>query len=392
MKRTQLLQETRKMHFEEILATWTEGRLTQEEAARILCVSERTFRRYIDRYKESGLDGLIDKRLTQSSARKAPVDEVMALIERYESRHKGWNVRHFHRWYQRDGGTRSYTWVKNQLQGAKKVPRGKKRGVHRKKRERSPMPGMMIHQDGSTHQWVPGQKWDLIVTMDDATNEHYSMIFVDEEGTSSSFAGVKEVILSHGLFCSFYSDRGSHYWHTPEAGGKVDKKNLTQFGRAMHRLGIEMIPAYSPEARGRSERAFSTHQDRLVKELAYFGITDMGEANRYLREHYLPAFNAEFKEPAAETGSGFVPLLAGQVIDDYLCEQHDRSVGRNNCVSFERLSLQIPQDSHRCNYVNAKVRVHRYCDGSLAIFHGPRRLADYHPNGHIKEHPEEKAA
>lgn len=392
MKRTQLLQETRKMHFEEILNLWTESRLTQEEAARMLGVCDRTFRRYIDRYHDDGLDGLLDKRLTQASARKAPADEVMALVERYRSRHKGWNVRHFHSWYRREGGTRSYTWVKNQLQEAKAVPRGKKRGAHRKKRERSPLPGMMIHQDGSTHEWVPGKKWDLIVTMDDATNEHYSMFFVEEEGTSSSFAGVKEVILSHGLFCSFYSDRGSHYWHTPEAGGKVDKKNLTQFGRAMHQLGIEMIPAYSPEARGRSERAFATHQDRLVKELALFGITEMAEANRYLRKTYLPAFNAEFMEPAAENGSGFVPLLAGQRIDDILCEHYERSVGRNNCVSFEGLCLQIPQDQHRCNYINAKVRVHRYPDNSLAIFHGPRKLATYNANGKRQKASQESAA
>jgi hypothetical protein len=239
---------------------------------------------------------------------------------------------------------------------------------------------MILHQDGSTHQWVPGRKWDLIVTMDDANNEHYSMFFVEEEGTASSFRGVKETILHHGLFCAFYSDRGSHYWHTPEAGGKVDKKNLTQFGRAMHQLGIEMIAAYSPQARGRSERAFRTHQDRLVKELAYHGITTMAEANRYLQEVYLPAFNAEFKEPTREQGSAFVPLL-GTPIDDILCEHHERTVGRNNCVTFERLTLQIPADTYRCNYIKAKTRVHRYPDGYLAIFHGPRKLADYLPDG-----------
>ena len=392
MRRTQLLQETRKMHFEEILNLWTQSRLTQEEAGRMLGVSDRTFRRYIDRYHESGMNGLLDKRLTQASARRAPVDEVMALLDRYRTRHHGWKVRHFYSWYRREGGTRSYTWVKNELQKAKVVKKGKKRGAHRKKRERSPLPGMMIHQDGSTHEWVPGKKWDLIVTMDDATNEHYSMFFVEEEGTASSFAGIREVILSHGLFCSFYSDRGSHYWHTPEAGGKVDKKSLTQFGRAMHQLGIEMIPAYSPQARGRSERAFGTHQDRLVKELAYFHITEMSEANRYLREYYLPAFNAEFKEPATEQGSGFVALIAGQAIDDILCEQYERTVARNNCVSFEGLTLQIPQDRYRCNYINAKVRVHRYPDCSLAIFHGPRKLANYHPDGKPKVVAKKSAA
>lgn len=391
MTRTQSLQETRKMHFEEVLSIWNKGRLTQEEAARMLSVSDRTFRRYVDRYNEDGLEGLSDKRLTQVSARKAPVDEVLALVERYELRHKGWNVSHFHSWYKRDGGTRSYTWIKNQLQAAKVVPKRAKRGVHRKKRERSPLPGMMIHQDASTHEWVPGKKWDLVVTMDDATSEHYSMFFTRQEGTASSFAGVRDVLLARGLFCSFYSDRGSHYWHTPEAGGKVDKKNLTQFGRGMHQLGIEMIAAYSPEARGRSERAFATHQDRLVKELAFFGITEMAEANRYLNERYRPAFNAEFMEPATEPGTGFVPLLGAQ-IDDILCEHFERTVARDNCISFAGITLQIPQDQHRCNYIKIKVRVHRYPDGSLAIFHGPRRLANYHANGQLKETPEKDAA
>jgi len=391
MTRTQLLQETRKMHFEEVLNIWHKGRLTQEEAARMLSVSDRTFRRYIDRYNEDGLEGLSDKRLTQVSARKAPVDEVLALVDRYELRHKGWNVSHFHTWYKRDGGTRSYTWIKNQLQAAKSVPKRAKRGVHRKKRERSPLAGMMIHQDASTHEWVPGKKWDLVVTMDDANNEHYSMFFTGQEGTASSFAGVRDVLLSHGLFGSFYSDRGSHYWNTPEAGGKVDKKNLTQFGRGMHQLGIEMIAAYSPEARGRSERAFATHQDRLVKELAFFGITGMAEANRYLNERYRPAFNTEFMEPAKEPGSAFVPLLGAQ-IDDILCEHYERTVARDNCISFEGKTLQIPQDQHRCNYIKVKVRVHRYPDGSLAIFHGPRRLANYHPDGWVKETPDKEAA
>lgn len=257
-------------------------------------VCERSFRRYIGRYEADGLDGLIDRRLEQVSNRRAPVDEVLAMTKEYRSRYMGWNVKHSHSLYKRTGGTRSYTLVKRRLQEAGLVPCSKKRGAHRKRRERSPMPGMMIHQDDSTHEWVAGKMWDLIVTMGDATSEHYSMFFVEEEGTASSFQGVREVIKAHGLFISFYSDRDSHYWNTPEAGGKVDKENLTQFGWSMKQLGIEMIPAYSPEARGRSERAFGTHQGRLPFELAAAGITDMETANRYLREVYIPAFNAEF--------------------------------------------------------------------------------------------------
>jgi len=380
MRRTELLQEIRKMRFEEAYEGWNVGRLTQGEVARLLGMCERSFRRYLVRYESDGLDGLIDRRLEQTSNRRAPVDEVVALTDRYQKRHLGWNVRHFHSWYRRDGGARSYSWVKKRLQEAGLVQTGKKKGEHRKKRERMPLPGMMIHQDGSRHEWLAGQWWDLIVTMDDATSEHYSMFLVEEEGTASSYRGVGELIRANGLFCSFYSDRGSHYWTTPEADGKVDKANLTQFGRAMKQLGIEMIPAYSPQARGRSERAFATHQDRLPRELGLAGITDMESANRYIAEVYVPAFNAEFAVPAREEGTAFVPWIGG-ALDDILCEQFERTVGNDNCVRFEGLSLQIPVDPHRCNYVKAKVRVHRYADGAMAVFHGPRKLVDYTPEG-----------
>ena len=380
MKRTELLQEIRKMRFEEAYGGWQAGRLTQEEAARLLGVCERTFRRYLARYEEDGLDGLSDRRLEQAGNRAAPLDEVFAMQESYRQRHQGWNVRHFHTWYTRDGGGRSYSWVKKHLQAAGLVDKGRKKGVHRKKRERMPLSGMLIHQDGSRHEWVSGHCWDLIVTMDDATSEHYDMRFVEEEGTVSSMRGMREVILHRGLPCSFYSDRGSHYWTTPQAGGKVDKDNPTQFGRALRQLGIEMIPAYSPEARGRSERAFATHQGRLPQELAFAGITDLASANRYLTECYRPRFNETFAVPAREPGSAFVAWTGGK-LDDILCEQFERRVGNDNCVRFENLSLQIPGGLYRYNYVKVKVRVHRYLDGTLAVFHGPRQLASYTAQG-----------
>lgn len=383
MRRTEMLQEIRKMRFEEVYSRWTARSLTQEQAAEIFGVSDRTFRRYMARYEEEGESGLQDKRLSQASCRRAPVDEVLDVARQYE-RYRGWSVRHFYGKYQEARGTRSYTWVKNTLQSKGLVCKAAKRGVHRKRRERSPFPGMMLHQDGSRHEWVPGKRWDLIVTMDDATNEHYSMFFVEEEGTASSLRGVREVIVQKGLFSSLYTDRGSHYWLTPKEGGKVSKTQLTQFGRAVKQLGIQMIAAYSPQARGRSERAFQTHQDRLVKELALHGITDIDEANRYLAQVYKPAFNAGFKKPAVEEGFAFLPWIGGN-IDDILCEHFERTVNADNCVSFERMILQIPANRYRCHYVRANVQVHRYLDGSLAIFHGPRKLADYDSRGKLKK-------
>ncbi len=380
------------MRFKEAYEGYQCKRLTQSEAASLLGVCERSFRRYLHRYDEFGMDGLLDQRLNNPSHRLAAIDEVMALQDLYSSRYHGWNVRHFHGWYQREHqGSRSYSWVKNQLQGAGLVHKSKTRGPHRIKRLSSALPGMMLHQDGSTHQWVPSKYGDLIVTMDDASNEHYSMRFVDEEGTHRSFLGVKDVLESRGLFCSFYSDRGSHYWHTPEAGGKVDKTNPTQFGAALKRLGIDMIAAYSPEARGRSERAFGTHQGRLPNELAIKGITDMAAANTYLNEHYLPAFNAQFSHCAREEGTAFVPL-AGVDLDDYLCECYDRVVGKDNCVQFQTVSLQLPKSQHRYHYVKAKVKVLRHLNGTFSVYHGPRRLGQYTGKGQLIEGGKSKAA
>jgi transposase len=391
MNRTTWLQETKLMRFKEVYGSWQEDRLTQAEAALILGVTDRTFRRYIDRYEESGLEGLADKRLTQTSHRRAPVDEVIALVDLYSTRHQGWNAQHFHDWYSKNGGSRSYTWVKSQLQQAKLIQKSKLKGVHRKHRDASAFPGMMIHQDASTHEWISGQKWDLVSTMDDATNEHYSMFFCNQEGTVSSFQGVKETIEKRGLFSSFYSDRGSHYWHTPEAGGKVDKNNPTQFGRGMTQLGISMIAAYSPEARGRSERAFSTHQGRLPNELALMGVTTMEAANKYLREIYMPEFNHKFSHPAREEGTAFMTFI-GPPLDDILCEHYERTVQHDNCVKFENLVLQIFKNEYRCNYIKAKVSVHRYLDGTLSVFHGPRKLAEYDSRGQQIQDVIKKAA
>jgi hypothetical protein len=349
----------------------------------LLGVCDRTFRRYIDRYHEAGLEGLIDRRLNEVSHRKAPVDEVLQMEALYRDHYEGWNVKHFHGRYQsHHGGSRSYTWVKNRLQAAGLVEPGKRKGKHRRRRERSPMAGMLIHQDGSTHHWVVDAQWDLIVTMDDATSRIYSGFFVDEEGTWSSFRGVRETIEGHGLFSSFYSDRGSHYWHTPKAGEAVDKTRLTQFGRAMQQLGIPMIPSYSPQARGRSERMFRTLQGRLPRELALAGITDMDAANQFLRETFLPAFNQDFAVEARETGDAFVPLLDSR-LDDILCLQDERTVGNDNCVRFQGRILQLPKSGDRCHFVKARVKVHAYEDGTCAVFHGPRRLASYDRQGEL---------
>ena len=315
----------------------------------------------------------------------------MALVEEYRSGYLGWTVKHFYAKYREQAGARSYNFVRLTLQRQAVVAKANKRGAHRRRRERKPLVGMLLHQDGSRHEWLAGQQHDLIVTLDDATGQIYSAFLVEEEGTLSSFLGVAEVIAKHGLFNSLYTDRGSHYWHTDNAGGKVDKANLTQFGRAMAQLGIEMIAAYSPQARGRSERAFRTLQDRLPKELRAAGITTVVQANRYLKRAFLRAYNREFAVAASESGCAFVPW-AGANLHDILCLQEERVVRPDNCVAYHNKLLQIPADRHRCHYVKARVRVHEYAHGQLAIFHGPRCLARYDASGKELKSPTKKAA
>lgn len=389
MSRTRLLQDLRLMKFEDILSKRTAGKLTQEQGAEILGVSVRTMRRWEGRYEADGAEGLYDHRLGKMANNRVAVDTVMEVLELFDTQYWDYTPKHFHEKLEAAHSFKhSYNWLRLTLQRHGRIQPASRRGVHRRKRERRAMIGMMLHQDGSSHEWVPDQWWDLIVTMDDANSEIYSAFFVPEEGTMSSFIGIRDVIETHGLFCSLYTDRGSHYWHTPEAGGKVDKENLTQVGRAMQQLGIEMIPAYSPEARGRSERMFGTLQNRLPQELRSQGITSMDKANRYLKEVFIPAHNARFGKPPAEEASAFVSF-AGNVRDT-LCVQEDRTVGNDNTVRYKNLVLQIAADQHRRHFVKVRVRVHEYPDGELAIFHGPRCIGKYAGDGKPIEYNKDK--
>ena len=341
MIRAHVLQEVRQMRFEELYERRQQRTLTLAAAAEILGVTERTFRRWRGRYDTEGREGLQDRRIGRASGRAVPLDEALRMVTLEETRDTGWTVKHFHeRWPTEHGGTRSYTWTKQTLQEAGHVARAPRRGAHRKTRPRNPLPGMILHQDGSTHDWVPGCQWDLIVTRDDATRELYSAFFVEEEGTMRSVQGLREVIKTRGRFSSLYTDRGSHYWYTEEAGGTVDQTRLTPGHRALQQLGVTLIPAYSPEARGRSERAFRTLQDRLPKELALAGITERATANPYLTEHFLLQHHARFMVGATEPGTAFLPWV-GTTLAEILCVQEERVVAKDHTVRYQGLSLQI---------------------------------------------------
>lgn len=386
MRRTQAHQGVRMIKFKSVFERYTAAEFSQLEAAELLGMSERTFRRYSRRFEEDGEDGLCDRRLGKASGKRVPSDRGDEVEALYRTRYAGFTAKHFHEHLVRDHRfTWGYTWTKAFLQSKNLLERARHRGAHRRKRPRRPLPGMLLHQDGSRHQWLGGQPaLDLIVTLDDATGAIYSAFLVHEEGTSSTFRALLEVFDVHGLPLSLYTDRGSHYFYTPDVGGKVDRTRLTQVGRALAHLGVEHIAAYSPQARGRSERPFHTLQDRLVKELALAGITDIAAADAFLREVFIPDYNTRFARKAEQEGTAFV-AIPGVDLAEVLCLQEERKVGNDNCVSFNALRLQIPESPLRPHFVKATVKVRQYHDGSHAIFHGQRCIGRYNKKGAISE-------
>ena len=386
MRRSEALQGVRVLRFLDILGRYEAAEFSQLEAAALLGVGERTFRRWRQRHEEDGEAGLLDRRLGKASGKRVPTareDEVEGL---YRERYQGFTAKHFHEHLVRDHRFAwGYTWTKTFLHSKGLLEKAERRGAHRRKRPRRPMPGMMLHQDGSRHVWLAGRPaLDLIVTLDDATAQIYSAFLTEEEDTASTFRALGEVFGAHGLPLSLYTDRGSHYFFTPEAGAAVDRTRLTQVGRALERLGVEHIAAYSPQARGRSERVFQTLQDRLIKELALAGIDTPDAANLFIKEVYLPAHNGRFAVAAEQPGTAFV-AIPGVDLDEVLCVQEERQVGNDNCVSFNRLKLQIPESPLRAHFVKARVKVRLYPDGSHAIFHGPRCLGRYDKKGALRQ-------
>ena len=352
MRRSDLLEGIRMLKFGKIHERYDAGELSQVAAAELLGVSERTFRRWCGRYREDGVAGLEDRRLGQEAPNRVPEAEADGVEVLYRSKYAGFTAKHFHEHLVNQGFRWGYTWTKSLLQRRGLLVRAKRRGAHRRKRPRRPLPGMLLHQDASRHAWLAGvPACDLVVTLDDATSAIYSAILVAEEGTASSLAGLLETFTAQGLPCSLYTDRGSHYFITPKAGGRVSRAATTQVGRALRQLGVEHIAAYSPEARGRSERAFRTLQDRLPKELALAGITTVASANAWLRESYLAAHNARFAVVAEQPGSAFVPVpgvpvpgvaVAGPALREVLCHEEELQVGNDNTVVLDKVRLQIP--------------------------------------------------
>lgn len=367
--------EERAMTRQEVILRAMSGKISWLDAADILRMSPRSLRRWKWRYEQRGYDGLYDRRQGRPSPRRVPMEQAERVLHLYRERYQGWNVKHFHeRLLEEHQIKLSYTWVKLALQGAGLAPKERRRTPHRKKRERRPVPGMMLFMDGSPHEWLEGQRHDLILVMDDAHNEVYWAELVKEEDTRSCLHGVRGVIDKQGLFCSLYTDRGSHFFHTPSAGGEVDKSRLTQFGQVLDRLGIEHIPSYSPEARGRVERMFQTWQGRIPQEFKVAGIKDVEAANAYLRKHLIGRMNRKFKGRAKEEGTAFIPCRAGD-LDAVFSLQHERVVNKDNTIHYGGRLLQIPPVKWRSSLARCTVKVCEHLDGRISVRYGPQVVA-----------------
>ena len=347
-------------------------KLTWIEAAEIAGMSVRNMQRKRQAYIDYGYNGLFDKRRGKISYHRVPMDTAERVLALYQQTYFDLNVRHFHEKLREQHEIRlSYSWIKQALQGAGRVARQKKRGTHRRRRPRRPLPGMLLHIDGSKHRWFQDDRYyDLIVILDDATSEIYYAQLVEEESTATCMAAARAVIERKGLFCALYSDRGSHFFHTPKAGEPVDKSRFTQFGRALKELGIQMIPAYSPQARGRMERSYGTWQGRLPQELRVAKITTVEQANRFLREHYVAEFNTRFAVKAAERGTAFRKSARGD-LDWVFSIQTERVVAKDNTVAIRDQWWQLDKTRWRHSLAGQTVTIHQHLDGRVSIRYGP---------------------
>jgi len=368
------------MKVQEVILRAMAGTLKWWEAAEIIGVSDRTMRRWRERYEEKGYDGLYDWRKRQPSPKRVPLKTAEAILQLYREKYFDFNVRHFHEKLLEEEGIRlSYTWVKKALQEAGLVSKQRRRGKHRRRRPRRPLPGMLLHIDASKHAWFrDGRHYDLITLLDDATSEIYYAQLVEEEGTRTLMPAVREVIETQGIFCALYSDRASHFFVTPKAGGKVDESQVTQLGRALQELGIKMIPAYSPQARGRMERNYRTWQGRLPQELRIRQIATVEEANRFLRQEYREEFNRRFAVKAEGKGSAFVRTRRKD-LGWVFSIQHERRVNLDNTIALENRILQIEKRRWRSTLAGCTVRVYELLDGTVVVRFGPHEVGRWAP-------------
>jgi transposase len=383
--------ESKAMTRKEVIVKAIEGRLTWLAAADILDVTPRHMRRLRELYERTGYDGLVDQRGGTSRRKRIPLATIRELCRLRRERYRDFSIQHF--WEQateKHGLRLSYTWTRVVLQAAGLAPKAPARGRYRRKRERRALVGMLVHLDASTHRWLAdAPAWDLVVALDDADGRILYARFVPQEGTASTFAALAHVLTEYGRFAELYTDRGSHFCLTPTAGGAPATEQHGQVSRALKTLGIRHILARSPEARGRSERAFGTIQGRLPQELRVAAIRDYTAANTYLTAVFVPDFNRRFTVRPAMPERAFV-RVRGVDLRLILSAQHERIVRNDSTVQFGPLWLQLPPTRWRPHFVRCPVLVHEFPDDTLGVSYQHRLLARYTRDGVLLDAPAAK--
>jgi len=384
MSQSQVQKEARQMTKNEVIVKALEGELTWLQAADILGVSVRQVRRMRRRFEQYGYDGIRDFRAGLARRRQIPLKLIQTVCGLKKELYADFSVQHFYdRVKEQHGWKWSYSYLLKLLQEAGLCHKTPSRGKYRRKRERRECFGIMLHLDASTHEWVSGvPKQDLVVMLDDATGSIVYAAFFPQEGTFSTLKAFEAVLMQYGRFLELYTDRGSHFCKTRDAGQRPHEMQGGQVPRVLKALGIRHILANSPQARGRSERAFGTLQGRLPKELTLEGITSYEQANVYLAQVFVPAFNRRFTVEPTKEGSAFIPLH-GVDLRMLLSIQHERIVKGDHTVSFQGLSLQLPRPTERLHYLHCAVTVHEFLDHTLGVTYQGKEIATYDRNGNI---------
>lgn len=373
----------RAMKIQEIILKAMSGEIKWCQAAQIIGISARQMRRWKARYDAYGYDGLYDRRKGVPSPKRIPMETAEKILRLYREQYFDFNMRHFHQEIKEEHGISvSYTWTRGLLQGAGLVLKSKKRGQYRRRRERRPLPGMLLHLDGSDHRWFDhplDERQTLLSVLDDATSECLGAVFVPQEATRPILGLLLQIVRKHGTFISLYTDRAGHFVHTPKAGEPPDRSKKTQIEKVLDELGIELIAANSPQARGRSERGFGTMQGRLVPELRRAGASTYEDANRYLQRVFIPKYNRNFGVEPTESGTAFLPVV-GANLNRIFAIRYERTVNKDNTVQFEGRVFQLPKLKGVATLARRKVEIREHLDGILEVLSGKTVVARFNLN------------
>jgi transposase len=363
-----------------VISEVEEGYLKVKEAGEILGLSERQVYRIKARVEREGAGGVIHR----SKGKKRPRwlrrrvrDKIDHL---YKTKYRGFNLTHMTEFLNEEEGIKiSRESVRQILLEKGSYTKQRRYPKHRQWREPCSREGQMVQFDTSDHDWLEGRgpKLYLIGGVDDATSKVAGAKFVLADGVRQNMEVFWGIVRRRGIPLSVYVDCGSNFKTTRHQSMEYQLKGeypSTQFARALEELGVRIIYAYSPQAKGRIERKFGVFQDRLCSELRLHNISTLEDANRYLWEKFMPKHNQMFSRTAKEPGSAYRSLPKGLCLKDVFCLKEERTVAGDNTISYQGKTFQILPNEYRLSFFKAKVEVHEYLDGSINIFYQGKKL------------------